>query len=152
MRSHVKLSHSQEWSDAKLECGKCHKTFKHPSMLKRHEAAHANERPFPCDQCSNSFKNMHALKKHVRRMHPSNKSDTSSSDPRDGPSAKSKQGRIPHYSEFYCFNGITFYKIPSFPKYYKWPPKNANIIPDRIFLHKFLYFLHMVWSDVKTKK
>ena len=46
----------------------------------------------------------------------------------------------------YCFNGITFYKITSFPRH-KWPPKNANIIPDRIFLHKFLY-IFFTWCGL----
>ncbi|KAM0791530.1 hypothetical protein ACM66B_005979 [Microbotryomycetes sp. NB124-2] len=50
-------------------CSTCGRVFLKPAHLQRHEAVHADDRPFACTACDRAFKREDAMHRHFRSVH-----------------------------------------------------------------------------------
>ena len=70
LQKHYEKSHTiQErinLAEKSFQCQFCSRSFKHKSILDRHELIHTNEKPFQCNTCEKSFKAARVLKLHER--------------------------------------------------------------------------------------
>ncbi|KAI9376649.1 hypothetical protein BJX61DRAFT_530663 [Aspergillus egyptiacus] len=63
------LNQRQVVSSSKWQCSECHKCFKRRNILRDHERAHRDERPFACPECGRAFVRSSDLTRHQKKVH-----------------------------------------------------------------------------------
>ncbi|XP_048826853.1 zinc finger protein 883-like isoform X2 [Brienomyrus brachyistius] len=63
-RIHINLPHRLLPGEKPFGCTLCDKSYRKPSLLKKHQVVHTGEKPYSCDICGKSFSYVCSLKSH----------------------------------------------------------------------------------------